>query len=165
MQFEVKEIQEAWRPRCLEIFNGIIEEGVAFPWDKPWTMEEFDAHYVPEEPVWCAVDPDGQVLGFVHIKPNGAGRLAHIANNGYNIAPEARGQGVGKALVAKAIEVARTMGYVGIQYNAVVSTNTAAIRLYESFGFSIIATVPKGFRFGSRENPTYVDHHIMYLAL
>ena len=172
MEFKVLELLEDWRPQCLAIFNGIIEEGLAFPWDKPWTMTEFDAYYVPEQPVWCAVtsgdlpvSPDKKVLGFVHIKPNGVGRLAHVANCGYNISPEARGKGIGKALVAKAIEVARDMGYVGMQYNAVVSTNTIAIKLYESFGFSIIGTVPQGFRLGSKDNPHYVNHHIMYLVL
>jgi ribosomal protein S18 acetylase RimI-like enzyme len=57
------------------------------------------------------------------------------------------------------------MGFRGIQFNAVVATNIAAIKLYESFGFRIIGTVPDGFRFGSADNPSYVDRHVMFLEL
>lgn len=165
MPYELREMDEELKPQCMKIFNDIIEEGLAFAWETPYNDDDWDAHYKPGQPIWCAVDTDGNVLGFVHVKPNGEGRMAHIANNGYNVAKAARGQGVGKALVAKAIEVAREMGYRGIQYNAVVSTNIAAVKLYESFGFSIIGTVPRGFRQGTQENPHYVDHHIMFLEL
>ena len=42
---------------------------------------------------------------------------------------------------------------------------TAAIALYQSFGFQIVGTIPGGFRQGSAENPNYVDMHIMYCSL
>jgi L-amino acid N-acyltransferase YncA len=158
-------ITDTYRPACLRILNQIIEEGVAFPWDEPFDMRDFDAKYVPDEPVWCAVDERDEVLGFVHIKRNNDGRCSHVANCGYSVLREARGRGVGRLLVAKSLEVARAMGYRGMQYNAVVSTNTAAIALYRSFGFEIIGTVPGGFRFGTAASPRFVDMHIMYRDL
>ncbi|MDR2035509.1 MAG: GNAT family N-acetyltransferase [Coriobacteriales bacterium] len=164
MTFELREVDDSLRPQCLEIFNEIIAEGETIPWEVPFTQANFDAYYVPEEPLWCAV-AGNTVLGFVHIKPNGLGRTGHLANCGYSVARAARGKGVGKALVAKSIEVARAMGYTGIQFNAVVATNTVAIGLYRSFGFKIIGTVPNSFRFGSPEDPHYVDRHIMYREL
>jgi L-amino acid N-acyltransferase YncA len=158
-------LEDKYRPDCLEIFNQIIAEGVAFPWDEPFDTQAFDAKYIPEEPVWCVVDEDDRVLGFVHIHPNSDGRCSHVANCGYNVRAEARGQGVGRLLVAKSIEIAREEGYRGVQFNAVVSNNEAAIALYRSFGFEILGTVPGGFRLGTGEDVRYIDMHLMYLAL
>jgi ribosomal protein S18 acetylase RimI-like enzyme len=47
-------------------------------------------------------------------------------------------------------------------FNAVVETNTAAVNLWRSFGFEILATVPEGFR-----HPTagYVGLYIMHRRL
>ncbi len=165
MSFELRRMDDALRPQCLDIFNQIIEEGVSYPWEDLLTMDDFNAYYLPQEPVWCAVDAGDTVLGFVHIHSNGFGRTGHIGNCGYAVTAASRGKGIGKALVAKSIEVAREMGFTGLQFNAVVATNTSAIKLYESYGFSIIGTVPGGFRFGSADDPTYVDRHIMYLGL
>ena len=41
---------------------------------------------------------------------------------------------------------ARAAGYRAVQFNAVVETNTAAVRLWQSLGFGIIGTVPEGYR-------------------
>jgi L-amino acid N-acyltransferase YncA len=164
-QLRLAPIEPQYRPECLAILNQVIEEGVAFPWDKPFDAQAFDAKYVPEEPVWCVLDERDEVLGFVHIKRNNDGRCSHIANCGYSVRADARGKGVGRLLVEKSLEVAREMGYRGMQFNAVVSTNTSAIALYRSLDFEIIGTVPGGFRFGPAERPQFVDMHIMYRAL
>ncbi len=39
---------------------------------------------------------------------------------------------------------------MAMQFNAVVETNTNAIRLWESLGFRILATVPEAFRHPDR---------------
>jgi ribosomal protein S18 acetylase RimI-like enzyme len=57
---------------------------------------------------------------------------------------------------------ARSAGYRGIQFNAVVETNTAAVRLWQSLGFRIIGTVPGAFRSTAHG---YVGLHVMYLPL
>lgn len=164
MHFELREFDETMQPQCLAIQNQIIEAGESFPWDSPMDDALFAQLYKQGEPVWCAYEPDSNtVLGFVHIHPNGVGRVAHIANCGYAVRADRRGEGIGKALVAKSIEVARSMGFKGIQFNAVVATNTVAIRLYKSFGFKIIGAIPGGFRLGTKDDPTYVDRIIMFL--
>jgi ribosomal protein S18 acetylase RimI-like enzyme len=56
----------------------------------------------------------------------------------------------------------RDQGYRGIQFNAVVSTNTAAVRLWRSLGFEVVGTVPGAFRL---PDATYADLHVMYLDL
>jgi hypothetical protein len=49
-----------------------------------------------------------------------------------------------------------------MQFNAVVETNTPAVRLWLSCGFHILATVPGAFRHPAHG---YVGLHIMYRTL
>ena len=66
------------------------------------------------------------------------------------------------ALCRHVLEQARADGYRAMQFNAVVETNTPAIRLWRSFGFQILATVPEAFRHPLHG---YVGLHIMYKPL
>jgi GNAT superfamily N-acetyltransferase len=78
------------------------------------------------------------------------------------VAPEARGQGVGRRLAEWMVRWHRDQGYRGIQFNAVVETNTAAVALWRDLGFAVVGTVPGAFR-----SPThgYVGLHVMFLDL
>jgi len=49
-----------------------------------------------------------------------------------------------------------------MQFNFVVSTNEAAIRLWKQVGFKIVGTLPAAFRHPERG---YVDVYIMFLSL
>jgi ribosomal protein S18 acetylase RimI-like enzyme len=69
---------------------------------------------------------------------------------------------VGRALCRHVLDQARADGYRAMQFNAVVETNTPAIRLWRSSGFQILATVPEAFRHPVRG---YVGLHIMHLTL
>ena len=53
-------------------------------------------------------------------------------------------------------------GYAAMQFNAVVETNEHAVRLWESLGFTILATVPEAFRHPDRG---LVGLHIMHRFL
>jgi GNAT superfamily N-acetyltransferase len=78
------------------------------------------------------------------------------------VAATARGHGVGTALCRFAVDWARERGYAGMQFNAVVESNHAAVELYKRFGFSVVGTVPGAFA-----HPTLcrVGLHVMYRAL
>jgi ribosomal protein S18 acetylase RimI-like enzyme len=47
-------------------------------------------------------------------------------------------------------------------FNAVVETNTAAVALWRSLGFEVLATVPEAFQHPTRG---YVGLHIMHRRL
>jgi ribosomal protein S18 acetylase RimI-like enzyme len=85
-----------------------------------------------------------------------------IANAGFVVQPARRGEGAGRAPCRHVLEQARADGYRAMQFNAVVETNTPAIRLWRSFGFQILATVPEAFRHPLHR---YVGLHIMYKPL
>jgi GNAT superfamily N-acetyltransferase len=78
------------------------------------------------------------------------------------VAGSARGLGVGRALGAYVLDAARADGYASMQFNAVVETNSGAVRLWQDLGFQIIGTVPQAF-----DHPTrgMVGLHIMYRRL
>jgi L-amino acid N-acyltransferase YncA len=111
----------------------------------------------PPTEVWVAVD--GSVIGTAVLKPNQPGLGDHVANAGFMVARPAAGRGVGRALGERIVARAGELGYRALQFNAVVATNTRAIALWESLGFTVIGTVPGGFRH-PREG--LVDLRIMY---
>jgi ribosomal protein S18 acetylase RimI-like enzyme len=109
-----------------------------------------------------AVDDAGRVIGSANTHPVHPGPGAHVANAGCVVHPARRGEGIGRALGRHVLEQARADGYRAMQFNAVVETNTPAIRLWRSFGFRILATVPEAFRHPAHG---YVGLHIMYKPL
>src|SRR5690242_5270903 len=70
-----------------------------------------------------------EVLGSAKMGPNRPGRGAHIATGSFMVKPAAQGRGAGRALGTYVLDWARREGYRGIQFNAVVETNVAAVRL------------------------------------
>jgi ribosomal protein S18 acetylase RimI-like enzyme len=70
--------------------------------------------------------------------------------------------GVGRLLGEHCLEEARRQGYLAMQFNYVVSTNTAAVMLWKKLGFSIVGTLPKAFR---HKRLGYVDAYVMYQLL
>ena len=102
------------------------------------------------------------IVGTAYLKPNSAGLGDHVCNAGWMIAPEAAGQGIGRRFAEHVIQEARLLGFHGIQFNAVVATNTRAVRLWESMGFDIVGTVPDSFR---HSTDGLVATHVMYRRL
>jgi L-amino acid N-acyltransferase YncA len=105
---------------------------------------------------------DDVVAGTYFLHANQAGGGAHVANCGYVTAPWASGRGVGAAMCAHSIEMARALGFRAMQFNFVVATNAGAIRLWERFGFATV-----GHLHGAFLHPTqgYVDALVMYREL
>ena len=72
-----------------------------------------------------------------------------------------RGRGVGRALMAGLLERVKRDVSVEQILLAVASSQTAAKRLYASFGFEVFGTEPKALKVGSE----YVDEEHMLLRL
>lgn len=102
------------------------------------------------------------LLGTYKLGANRPGAGSHVATATYLVSASARGRGVGRAMVTHCLQRATEAGYRGIQFNAVVATNTYAVRLYEDLGFAVVGRIPGGFR--SSEHG-FVDLLIMYRDL
>lgn len=71
---------------------------------------------------------------------------AHLGQlRGLAVHPDARRTGAGRALVRAAIDAARARGWVRLELQA-LATNEAAVALYRSEGFRVIAAFPDHFR-------------------
>lgn len=128
------------------IFQEVVREGTAFVADDSVSRDEmFDLLFAKQTTAFVA-SQDDRIVGAYMVKPNHPGRGSHVANATYMVHPEARGRGLGRLLGEHSLEVARALGFQAMQFNFVVSTNTPAVNLWQSLGFTIIGTIPRGFQ-------------------
>ena len=159
---EIRDARADDWPGIWTIVGEVLAEGDAYTYDPDMTEEQARGKWLSPAPWRTTVAVDGeQVLGVATWGPNQAGPGSHICNANFIVSSDARGRGVGTALVEDTLAQARTDGFEGMQFNAVVETNPA-VALYERLGFEILGTVPGAFRH-PRLGP--VGLHVMYLRL
>jgi GNAT superfamily N-acetyltransferase len=159
---EIREFAEADWPQVWPIVRDIVRAQETFPYDPAMTQNQASDIWIEAPPGLTVVaTQDGRVLGTAKMGPNKPGPGAHISTASFMVAGDARGQGVGGALCRYAMGWAKEHGYAGMQFNAVVESNRAAVELYERLGFAMIGTVP-----GAYEHRVLgrVGLHIMYCA-
>lgn len=145
-----------------EIFQKVIETGDTYVFDPETPQEDLKKHwFAPYMKTFVLVE-NNEILGTYILKPNQIDLGAHIANGSYMVNPKFQGKGIGKLLCQHSLETAKTAGYKAIQFNIVVSTNTAAVALWKKFGFRIIGTIPKAF---NHQTLGYVDGYIMFTEI
>jgi RimJ/RimL family protein N-acetyltransferase len=105
--------------------------------------------------VFVAEVPDG-VVGRLSVARDSHPASWHVADIGLMVAAGYRRRGIGRALLERAVEWARTVGVIKLELH-VFPHNTAAIALYEQFGFEREGFRPRHYRRG-RE---YVDAILM----
>ncbi|HET8984034.1 MAG TPA: GNAT family N-acetyltransferase [Pedococcus sp.] len=157
---QIREYQETDWPQVWTIVEQVIRAGDTFCYDP--CQSESQAHdlWVAPPPAHVVVALEGDdLLGTANMYANRPGPGAHIASGNFMVKQTARGSGVGRALGNYLLDWARHAGFAGVQFNAVAASNVAAVRMYESLGFSIIGTVPEAF-----EHPTVgrVGLHVMF---
>ena len=143
---EIRDAEEKDLPQMLEVFNEVIDEGVAFPWEEDLTLDTGREFFFNQDTCRVAVAEDDTVLAVAIVHPNAIGRSGHIANGSYAVSSKCRGQHIGDKLVRDSLEVAKSLGYRIMQFNAVVASNIHAQHLYERIGFEKVGCVEGGFR-------------------
>ncbi|HIQ84156.1 MAG TPA: GNAT family N-acetyltransferase [Candidatus Pullichristensenella stercorigallinarum] len=140
----VRKYEEADLPRMAEIWNQVVEDGIAFPQLQTLKLDSARDFFAGQS-FSAVAEEDGEILGLYILHPNNEGRCGHIANASYAVDRSARGKGAGEALVSHCLETAAALGFRLMQFNAVVKSNLGAIHLYEKLGFVRIGEVPGGF--------------------
>jgi len=74
----------------------------------------------------------------------------------------ASGRGIARRMCAHSIEHARSRGFRAMQFNFVVSTNAAAVHLWQSLGFETLCRLPGAF---DHPRAGFVDALVMFRAL
>ena len=144
---EIRGATDADWPLVWPVFRATVQAGETYAFDPD----------MPEDvarSVWMERPPGRTVVAVVD------GELLGTAS--FMVAPSARGRGVGRALATYVVDWHRREGYRAIQFNAVVETNTAAVALWRSLGFTVVGTVPEAF---DHPEQGYVGLHVMHLPL
>jgi len=88
--------------------------------------------------------------GFLLVEPRRAGKLRHTADLHMGVRPEARGRGIGSALLGTALRRLREQTAVEIVYLMVRADNKPALRLYRRHGFETLAVLPRDIKTGEK---------------
>lgn len=142
-----------------DIWNDIVEEGVAFPQENTLTLDSAAAFFGSQS-CSAVAELDGEIVGLYILHPNNIGRCGHIANASYAVKTSHRGRHIGEALVKDCIKKCAELGFGILQFNAVVKTNEAALKLYKKLGFTQLGTIPNGFRKKDGSYEDIIPHYI-----
>ncbi len=145
MDIELRPIKKADLPQAAAIWNDVVTAGDSFPGDQILSEAEVWEMFVTQTETICAVKGD-ELVGVYILHPNNIGRCAHIANASYAVKAGMRRQGIGRLLVEDCLARTKSHGFRGLQFNAVVASNTVAIALYLKLGFKVLGTVTGGYR-------------------
>lgn len=149
----IEKYQEEDLKQMMEIWNEVVEDGVAFPQEEPLTLEGAREFFGGQTFTGVAKE-EGEILGLYILHPNNVGRCGHICNASYAVKKGLRGCRIGEQLVKHCLKKGPEFGYRVLQFNAVVRTNEGAIHLYEKLGFVKLGVIPGGFRM---KDGTYED--------
>lgn len=154
-------IERDW-PALWEMFQSVASAGDVFAYDET-TTEAVARKLWFDPPVACFVaEDDGRIVGTYFLRPNQPGRGSHVANGGYMVLPEERGRGLASLMCEHSIETARRLGYRAMQFNYVIATNAAALRVWEKYGFAVVGRLPGAFR---HQELGFVDALVLYRTL
>lgn len=142
----------------VSIWNEVVNDGMAFPQTDTLTISG-GRDFFSSQTLTAVAERDGVILGLYILHPNNIGRCAHISNASFAVASYARGEGIGEELVKHCLANAGGYGFKILQFNAVVKSNTGAIRLYEKLGFERLGVIPEGF---CNKNGVYEDIVLFY---
>lgn len=160
---EIRPVSEQDWSQIYPFFTAIVAEGRTYAYPDNLSSEEARSYWIQEPPGRTVVAVDGdRVVGTASMGPNRPGRGSHVATASFMVDPRYQGHGIGRALGEYVVDWARAEGYRSIQFNAVVETNTAAVRLWQSLGFEILATIPGAF---NHPEHGLVGLHVMFLRL
>lgn len=147
MNIIIRAYQNTDLPAMNQIWNEVVEDGVAFPQEDFLNVETGKAFFAEQTYTAVAEDTDtGNVLGLYILHPNNIGRCGHICNASYAVSSQARGLHIGEKLVSDCLIQGKLHGFRILQFNAVVASNIHARHLYERLGFIQLGVIPGGFR-------------------
>jgi L-amino acid N-acyltransferase YncA len=142
-----------------EIWNSIVEDGIAFPQMETLSTEEARNFFESQSYTGIAED-NGDIIGLYILHPNNVGRCGHICNTSYAVKKGIRGKHIGEQLVKDSMAVGKRLGFRILQFNAVVATNEIALHLYKKLGFTQLGRIPGGFLMKDGHYEDIIPHYI-----
>jgi len=153
----VSDASDVWK-----ILKPTIRAGETYTLPRDLTQEQAVTYWYASQHRVFVAEENGEIVGSYYLRANQQGGGSHVANCGYMTASHLAGRGIASSMCAHSLEQARSLGFRAMQFNFVVSTNEAAVRLWQKFGFEITGRLPGAFL-----HPTqgYVDAFVMFRHL
>lgn len=128
----IRNVEDTDGPGLWAIIREVASTGETMPMDPSPARALALSEWATPPPgrAVVAVEADGAIAGTANMYVNRPAQGSHIASGSILVADWARDRGVGRALVQDMVEWARESGFAGVQFNAVVETNTPAVELY-----------------------------------
>jgi len=146
------------RDAMAALFRDVCRNGDALPFTEDTPDAQFDAMWLsPDVRTRVAMIGD-EVAGMYKLNANLPGRASHVGSATYLVRPDMQGKGIGRAMLRESLDRATALGFRSMQFNFVVSTNHAAVKLYEKHGFGVAGTLPGAFL---HKQLGYVDAYVM----
>ncbi len=162
MSIEIRAFTHHDIPEMIAIWNEIVEEGIAFPQMEPLNERSGLDFFEDQSFTGVAIEQEtGKMVGLYILQPNNVGRCGHISNASYAVKSDERGKRIGEILVLHCLAKAKELGFQILQFNAVVSINVAALRLYKKLGFVQLGTIPKGFLMKDGNYQDIIPHYYL----
>ena len=141
--------------------EGLVSHPEAFGASFEEELEQSEAQFgdrIENNFIFGGFADEGTLAGVIAVARSRGAKMRHIASIwGLYVRPEARGSGLSRLLMTAAVDEARTM--CRSLRLTVVSSNDAAIRLYESIGFKAWARDSEALKVGD----VYYDEILMRL--
>lgn len=150
------------RAAIAKIILPVIRAGETYALDRDLGENAALAYWLGADREPFVAVAGGAVVGTYYLRTNQAGGGRHVCNCGYMVGAGSAGRGVGRGMCEHSLAIARTRGYRAMQFNFVVSTNTRALRLWQSLGFEIVGRLPGAF---DHPRSGFVDALVLYRTL
>jgi L-amino acid N-acyltransferase YncA len=144
------------------IFREVIAAGDTYVFAADTPRADAHTYWFGPGVASYVAECDGRIAGMYKIVANQRDRGSHVANASFMVAPSSSGKGIGRQMGIHCLDEARRLGFRAMQFNFVVSTNRAAVVLWQSLGFAIVGTLPKVFQHSELGD---VDAYVMYRSL
>jgi len=160
---KIRPATEMDRDAIWKIFHEVVADGNTYASDPNISRADALAYwFAPGTHTYVAEQAGMEIVGTYILRPNQSGGGSHVANAGFMVSANARGQGTGRAMAEHSLSEACRLGFRAMQFNYVISTNSAAICLWQDLGFEIVGTLPDAFHHPQKG---YVDVYVMYRSL
>lgn len=140
----------------MRIQNGVRENTLGIISETVMKSESFIRNLDGDSHLLVA-EVDGKVVGVVGLSVNKNPRLRHSGSLGISIRKEYQGQGIGRRLMEKILDLADNWLMLIRVELGVLEDNEKAIKLYKSFGFELEGKK----RYSIVRDGEYMDEYLM----
>lgn len=140
-------------PELLDIYNYEVINGAATLDLNTRTLEEwyewYDAHNKDNHPLIVGVE-DGEITGYASLSEyRQKEAYKTTVELSIYVSPNHRKKGVGRALMAHILEIAKNDAGTHCVVSVITAGNEASTKLHAEFGFTCCGTIPEvGMKFG-----------------